>query len=271
MEKQINLLHYVFAILCTLGLWVSEVHGRKTFIIIGVTGVGKSTLGNCIINQSPSFDDIKRRPFETASSINSITRGFQTVVNSQTRVVDTTGFGDPRIEQQEVLKSLRGALESENFKVDAVLFVIRPEPMRRDTVDFFKLTQHELLKNKTRLNSVLVCNGCDDDWLENERASNQLLNSILTNCNDLSYNFKIALSENKNGAEDVEKRRMAITSLGLFLSELQLNKVDLSFIKTEEYETYFNKRMSVYMYRFGVSLGVVGALAAGFKAAFLFG
>ena len=92
----------------------------KTFLIVGDRGVGKSTLGNCILSKGSSINDIKNRPFETIKP----TSRIQTSSNIKERVIDTFGFGDPQVNQAQVLDQLRRALSDDNYRIDAVLYVI---------------------------------------------------------------------------------------------------------------------------------------------------
>ena len=192
---------YIVSTILTLTLVIAiltpakHTYAHQTFLIIGVAGVGKSTLANCIINKSPDLDLIREYPFVTSDSACGCTRNFQITFDNYTKVIDTIGFGDPELNQTSVLLSLRTALATEDYRIDAVLFVIKQERFRNETVEFFKLMQDEVLRGKTKRNSILICNGCQKGWLETERRTNEFLNKALINCNNVSYEFNLVFNE----------------------------------------------------------------------------
>jgi len=61
----------------------------KVFILVGYTGSGKSTTGNCLFNQKADLNSIQRRPFPTSDSSVGCTRRFSSMKNANCTILDT--------------------------------------------------------------------------------------------------------------------------------------------------------------------------------------
>ena len=181
--------------LLTLLAIIQYASALKTYLIVGLSGVGKSTIANCIINKNPDLFYIRSYPFNTSNSASGCTRNFQVSYDNHIKVIDTVGFGDPELNQTSVLQSLRIALATENYQIDAILFVIRQGRLRNETFQFFKLMQNEVFRGKGKQNSILICNGCQKGWLEMQRNKNPYVDRALLNCNNLSYEFQLVFEE----------------------------------------------------------------------------
>ena len=98
---------------------------RKVFILVGYTGSGKSTTGNCILNQQADLNSIQRRPFPTSDSSVGCTRRFSSMKNANVTILDTVGFGDPQYDPNEIFGEFKRALDQVDNQVDCVLFMVR--------------------------------------------------------------------------------------------------------------------------------------------------
>ena len=239
---------------------VEQAHGLKTYLIVGERSSGKSTIGNCILSEGSSINDIKSVPFNTRET----TTDIKANGNNQTRVIDTFGFGDQKADLDKLLWQLRKALDGDNYLLDAVLYVITNEPPSRG---FFKLMQQDIFKNVARNNSILICNGCDEGWLDEERKKNRELNDIIENCGNLTYNFMINLDNNERA---LGARKQSIHDLKQFLKSQDFDKLDLSFMKEDNYQVFFLGKINEYKTHLigtGIGVGVVGGLLAIAKVA----
>ena len=63
----------------------------KTYLLIGLTGHGKSTIGNCIFNQSGDEKLIKQLPFYTSDQSSGTTQTFAHAGNDKVMILDTVG------------------------------------------------------------------------------------------------------------------------------------------------------------------------------------
>eukprot|EP00063_Salmo_salar_P057776 XP_014032611.1 PREDICTED: uncharacterized protein LOC106588301 [Salmo salar] len=131
---------------CTVG--TKNVKPNKTVLLMGATGVGKSTLINYIANYifGVNFEDNKRfqlipdeKKSQTVSQTTAITvyeifghEGDR--VPFSVTIIDTPGFGDTNgIEQDQLItKNLQELFESKNgvHQIDAVCFVVREDEVR---------------------------------------------------------------------------------------------------------------------------------------------
>ena len=221
---------------------VEQTHGFRTYLIVGESKVGKSTIGNCILSEGLSINDIKNVPFNTRET----TTEIKASGNNKTRVIDTFDFVNQKADQSRALKQLRKALAGDNYRVDVVLYVMTFEPLRKETVKFFKLIQQDLFKNVTRNNSILICNGCFEGWLDEERKANTDLNNIIDNCGKLTYNFMINMDEKDLTEEAVTERKHSIEELKRFLDDQNFQKLDLSFMKKGNFQRFFLRKISDY-------------------------
>ena len=255
------------AIIISLFQNVKQVYGLKTYLIVGERGVGKSTIGNCILSKSFLIDDIKNSPFETKHSLEKEIKASE---YKGTRVIDTFGFGDLKVDQAQVLHQLRKTLTDNNYTLDAVLYVISHERLRKETVEFFKLMQNDIFENTTRDNSILICNGCDEDWLDEERTKDGDLNNIIENCGNLTYNFVINLDQKNDNERALGARKQNIHDLKQFLKSQDFDKLDLSFMKEDNYQVFFLGKINEYKTHLigtGIGLSVFGGLLAIAKVA----
>jgi putative ribosome biogenesis GTPase RsgA len=117
-----------------LMLWSSQVNCvnkyrelklKKTVVIVGPSGFGKSTIANCIINQNPSLNLTQSYPYATKNGANGCTTGPVWHHNDEYVVIDTVGFGDPSISSQESFYKFQQALASVNNFVDIVIFLMK--------------------------------------------------------------------------------------------------------------------------------------------------
>ncbi len=68
----------------------------KNYLLVGLTGHGKSTTGNVLYNESGEIKSILGNPFATSDSASGCTRSFQMIAKENIHILDTVGFGDPQ-------------------------------------------------------------------------------------------------------------------------------------------------------------------------------
>jgi hypothetical protein len=221
---------------------------RKTYILVGLTGSGKSTTGNCIYNKTGALDAIQEHPFPTSDSSSSCTKSFNVATNDSLSIIDTIGFGDPTIDKVKSLDDFKTALSEVNFSVDCVLFLVRKGKFSQDVVEFFKTFQESVLKNKCVKNSILIVTNCETGWVEaDEQRSNEFVKNILKNCNNLYYEFSLRFDRGDDTPQDklnnIDKRANSIRALVNFLDEKSFEKIDISFVKSAEFTSEWQSKI----------------------------
>ena len=96
----------------------------KTVILVGLTGSGKSTTGNCLLNKSALLEKINDSPFSTSDSSSGCTQHFSCRSDHLLKILDTVGFGDPKLGQSFILNEFKKGLHFVNDEADIVVFVI---------------------------------------------------------------------------------------------------------------------------------------------------
>ena len=212
--------------------------------MIGLTGSGKSTLGNCLLNKSGDLDKIKEKPFLTSNDSVGCTKLFQLERNEEIIVIDTIGFGDPQFKQEFVLENLRAALKEVDNKIDCVLFTVNQGRFTNQIVEFLEIIQEKVLKKKCIENSVLISTGGNEkDWIKKEMKTNEFVKKTLKDCNNKFYEFALKfdyiLDDQQDREKNIKKRQHAIDNLLLFLTEQtkSFEKIQLSHIQEKGFST----------------------------------
>lgn len=221
---------------------------RKSILLIGITGGGKSTTGNCLANRSGEnnliFLDI---PFKTSDGAKGCTDKYEVNIESDFIILDTIGFGDPQYNREtETLDNLRNALKAVNNKLDCVLFVVAKGRFTNEIVKFFEVVQKEVLKNKCTKNSILLITNCDKNWVVPqinpdlpEKFSIELKNAV-DKCDGNYFEFKLKIDDPEDDDEDKRKnivrRKTSIDELVRYILSKQFEKQDLAYIHSAEFE-----------------------------------
>ena len=210
----------------------------KSFLLVGISGSGKSTTGNCIFNKSGANDLINKTPFETSDAALGCTLKFQHVRNSKVTILDTVGFGDPEVAKQDILGELKKGMQLLDNKVDCVLFILRKSRFTNEIVQFFELVQETIFKNKCLNNSILIITDCQKGWVA--KQTDEVLKKAVANCNDLYYEFYLKFDDEYDTNEELAgnflKRQIAVDNLCEFLSAKTFERVDLSHIQTSAFQ-----------------------------------
>ena len=67
---------------------------RQTVLLVGITGQGKSTTGNILLNMNGKNSDLKN-PFSTSNGASGCTQVYEKHAGLRYEVLDTPGYGDP--------------------------------------------------------------------------------------------------------------------------------------------------------------------------------
>mmetsp|Transcript_89698 Transcript_89698/g.159380 ORF Transcript_89698/g.159380 Transcript_89698/m.159380 type:complete len:576 (-) Transcript_89698:268-1995(-) len=110
-------------------LWKLPPAGRLTVLMFGMTGAGKSSLGNCIAGFNA---------FEVSDSLASVTN-LDSVMrytdeNSSLILLDTIGLGDTELDQEQVVASIRDMAISATDGIDVLFFVMKNTRLADDAI-----------------------------------------------------------------------------------------------------------------------------------------
>ena len=214
----------------------------KTYLLIGLTGSGKSTTGNCLINQKGDYMSITQKPFATTDASTGWVRNFALANNDQFSVIDTVGFGDPKFDVEYLFKEFKFALSQVNNHIDCVLFVVQKSRFSNELVEFFKLMQERVLKGKCRDNSILLVTNCNKGWLDRkEQQKNPSVQTALNSTNQMSFEFFLKFDDEDTDNQqerqrNEERRQKAINELVEYLDGMQFKKIDLSYVQSVDFE-----------------------------------
>eukprot|EP00931_Biecheleriopsis_adriatica_P103572 TRINITY_DN78385_c0_g1_i1.p1 TRINITY_DN78385_c0_g1~~TRINITY_DN78385_c0_g1_i1.p1 ORF type:complete len:501 (-),score=82.76 TRINITY_DN78385_c0_g1_i1:112-1614(-) len=150
--------------------------GKLTAMMFGMTGVGKSALGNLLVggNVFDSADDTF-----SVTNMGSV-KSYETN-DSSLVVLDTIGLGDTSIDQDKVTASIRDVALSAPNGIDAMLFVMQLGRITDDTISrVIYLTEclwgSECLSNLyvvvTFSYRYMVSAEEAEDWIERQVTSN---------------------------------------------------------------------------------------------------
>ena len=208
---------------------------KHTYLLVGLTGSGKSTTGNCIFNRSGVLSKVSDTPFPSSDSAMGCTRNFAYKENERVFVLDTVGFGDPNFKQDYILKELKRALKEVDNKVDCVVYVVKKGRFTNQTVEFFNVIQNKVLKDKCKNNSVLIVTDCNDPEWTRRQLNDEFFTKVIENCGGIenAYCFRLRF---ENEASDEENRQEAINRMLEFLNSKNFEKIDLSHIQTKDFD-----------------------------------
>lgn len=227
---------------------MNEIIGKKVYLLIGLTGCGKSTIGNCLLNKSGDLGKIKNSPFKTSNSASGCTHCFQVHPNNESVVIDTIAFGDPDLKDDNVLEQFRECLNIVNYKIDYVLYIVKQGRLTIEQINLINFFQENILDKKLIDNSILIFNG-------SIKVNNQI-NTFIKNELEQSvarrYEFDLKFDDVQDDEIDrkknILKRQNSIDLLIKFLNEQNFQKKDISHIQSTNFELKWSSSLSSQLF-----------------------
>jgi len=175
--------------------WVLPPAGKLTVMMFGMTGAGKSALGNLIAGQNifDSGDDTA-----SVTNLDSIMR--YEADNGSLVVLDTIGLGDTEIDQNKVVASIRDVALSALNGVDCLLYVMRNARITDDAIARLIYVTEYLWGDESMLNLYIVVTYASkyannrqeaDDWIKRQVEINWRFKHIysIVGCNPHRFIF----------------------------------------------------------------------------------
>jgi len=147
---------------------------RKRFFVVGLTGSGKSTIVNTLINNSVLKEHMEY-PAIQGSSMDGVTAAFTTYFNHEKEeaYIDSIGFGDQRFSREKISQIVRQVTRTAQVGFNCVIVVIRYGRLSSDArkdIEFITL----LFGKSWQKDSILVNTFADDgvsraEWEEQNK------------------------------------------------------------------------------------------------------
>ncbi len=211
-------------------------------LLVGVTGSGKSTTGNCLYNKSGQMKNITYSPFLTSDQASGVTKSFEMISKDGITILDTIGYGDPQYKDQPdvTAEGMSEMLERVDYKVDCVIFVVKKGRFSQEVVEFFRDIQEKVLKNKCEANSILLVTDCSKKGWVDEQKSNEYMKRALKSCQDRYFEFHLKFDLEEDDDDDkmknLEKRQKAIDELVRYVDSLDFKKITFIYKPKQEAE-----------------------------------
>ena len=180
----------------------------KNIILVGVTGSGKSTTGNCLFEQMPDMNKILHGPFVTDSGASGCTQLFniQESKKHNLKIIDTVGFCDPNINAETCLADLRKSMNEINNTIHLIIYVFKKDRLTDNDVKFFELVQNDIFNNIEKTNSLLLVTHCPKGWVEKQKK-NVFLSKAIENCGGRYLEFDLRFDQEDEPVEFFEHNR----------------------------------------------------------------
>eukprot|EP00930_Biecheleria_cincta_P026098 TRINITY_DN18457_c0_g1_i1.p1 TRINITY_DN18457_c0_g1~~TRINITY_DN18457_c0_g1_i1.p1 ORF type:complete len:461 (-),score=96.31 TRINITY_DN18457_c0_g1_i1:242-1624(-) len=146
--------------------------GRLCVLMFGMTGAGKSSLGNCIAGENA---------FDVSDSLASVTN-LDSVMRYEAAdrsliLLDTIGLGDTELNQDKVVASIRDMALSATDGIDVLFFVMKNARLTDDAIARFIYVTQYLWGNECLPNLYVVVTGAPryvasrsdgEAWIKNQ-------------------------------------------------------------------------------------------------------
>ena len=225
---------------------------KRVILLIGETGSGKSTVGNCVINHNASVHLIRNYPFNTHKDAQGCTDKPTMAFNDGFVVIDTVGFADPKYNASVSYEMFAQALRLVNNRVDLVLLVSREGRITKQTTDVYNFVSSHLFRELLSHNSAYVCSRCANGWISKNRRKNEHLDAMLRNCGDKSIEFSLQFFEANQLEEQPDAsflkyfeadRLNAITKLVTYLRGIPTVGINMDYVQTEKFKIWFIEKL----------------------------
>lgn len=165
----------------------------KNILLIGITGKGKSTLGNVLINKDGEFKEV----FEEIDSLTGGTKDIQIEEFEENgikyQVIDTVGFLNAGLTQEEILGKITEAVYEVRDGLNQIFFVFS-RVFAKEEIKAYNLLTSFFDESITKYITIVMTNFENfEDQDECQRITKLMkenspeLNSLTSGCNGILY------------------------------------------------------------------------------------
>ena len=242
-----------------------NINHLTTFVVLGGTGVGKSTIANCIINQRGEMDALSS-PFLTSEDTQTFTQMIQVERNEQVAVIDTPSLDIIKSNRPAFINNLVRQLNANYNQTLFILFVINKQnPMLNEQTQTVKLIRHELTHRKIKSSFTLIVNKCERGWLLKPRQrENKYLQPVLETFGNTSYELDLKWDHSSDlvadRTENIRFRQQSVQAFVDFLEKAINNSSESITIKKTR-----TKAWKMFIVAAGAVLSMMKEVACGFR------
>jgi hypothetical protein len=198
----------------------------KTYLVIGISGSGKSTICNILRNKNGNIEELEM-PFGTSNQSRRCTIRHQIEFKDNDCIIDTIGF-----DQNDFLKDLEEALNEVDNTVTSIIYVFQfQRNYYKENKEFINwLSGKNLFNNDLyRKNSFLVVNRCDNGWIDQQipGLDNDHIKTMMNICDSKYFELDLRMDRYDDTDEDksrnYEKRQERIDQFINWLDKYESN------------------------------------------------
>jgi len=185
---------------------ISKQYINRQCIVLGSTGVGKSTIINMLINNSYDKDSCLT-PALTGSTVSSVTKEVKYYLNLPMKraFIDTIGLGDPELKNNDIISMTSDFLQKTKSGVNVVIVVARFGRWSKEERANMGML-YEILDSKWEEQSVLILTNYTKEFADKETELKNWINGDQEVTEMLKKFKNILITDNDIGRNELTSR-----------------------------------------------------------------